>query len=282
MDGSAQAHQCKLSPEAQQRIVSMAAVADCEVDADGTVFAGLHNAYLIGASSVLRELISEFRNESRIPLKGDNPGEVALMLSLIYDPQHRSLNEANVHAALRMAAKYGMADIRNACETFLCNVVLTVSNLPRWLALSIKHDVCGSEERCFAFAAADDNFEAITRHHSNAWMYELPGWAVVRLIMPQYQLHSRALSAIAKSLDRHLERSAHPVVKAQFSDGIAFYRDHERKKSTRLDRATMQAVMYGIALQCDQLLSGDTPLRPDALQRVLPAAMPHLPLPPRR
>lgn len=43
-----------LSAVAQQRVASLAAIADCEVDADGTVFSGLHKAYLAGASGVLR------------------------------------------------------------------------------------------------------------------------------------------------------------------------------------------------------------------------------------
>lgn len=74
-----------LSPVAQQRVELIALVADCEVEVAGTVFSGLHKAYLVGASGVLRSLAESFKGDTRIPLRDDDPRDVALLLSLIYE-----------------------------------------------------------------------------------------------------------------------------------------------------------------------------------------------------
>lgn len=52
-----------------------------------------------------RSLIEVFKGDTRIPLKNDDPHDVALLLSLIYDLEYTSLTEDTVEAALSMAAK---------------------------------------------------------------------------------------------------------------------------------------------------------------------------------
>lgn len=58
---------------------------------------------------------------------------------------------------------YDVEDLLIVCQSFICKVELTVENLPRWLAVSAKHDIDAAIERCLAFVAADEHFTAICK-----------------------------------------------------------------------------------------------------------------------
>lgn len=54
-----------------------------------------------------------------------------------------------------------MPDLRDVCESFISKIELNVFNLPHWLALSVEHNIWSAQDRCYAFAAANQNFEGI-------------------------------------------------------------------------------------------------------------------------
>lgn len=212
-----------------------------------------------------------------------------------------------------------MKHLIKVCQSFICTVELTVENLPRWLALSAKHDLDAAVERCLAFVAADGHFTAIRkcvcfqchvlnrqtcsplavrmcglklcglkppclaicRHHKDEWMHDLPGALIVKLFMPHVVLLETTLSGVKVGLESAMENSVKPTTEPHYPEGSRrHYQDRDRQTSTVLHRATVEAVHYSMACYCNYQLEQNAALEPGAMQQVLANSTPELPLPP--
>lgn len=71
-----------------------------------------------------RNAIIDLKDDSRYTVHDDEPGDVALLVSVLHEPAAESLSEANIGAALRMSHKCAHQPAQKRCLKLRCHTLV--------------------------------------------------------------------------------------------------------------------------------------------------------------
>ncbi len=75
-----------------------------------------------------RNAIVDLKDDSRYTVHDDKPEDVALLVSVLYEPVAESLSEANIGAALRMSHKCAHQPAQKRCLKLRCHTQVVISS----------------------------------------------------------------------------------------------------------------------------------------------------------
>lgn len=150
----------ELCDEARECMARVAPLADCTlISADGTNFKTSRTVLAL-CSKFFGGMFTELSADQQCIQLEESAAEIACLLNYAYAGHKYTVTPDNILPCLKMAHKFDITRLREACEAYLVHLELSVGTVPFWIDIAGAYGLSGLMDCCVKFAA--EHLDAIS------------------------------------------------------------------------------------------------------------------------
>lgn len=100
-----------------------------------------------------RGMFTELNADQQCIQLEESAAEITCLLNHAYAGHKYTVTPDNILPCLKMAHKFDIPRLREACEAYLGHLELSAGTVPLWIDIAGAYDLSGFMDRCINFAA---------------------------------------------------------------------------------------------------------------------------------